>query len=67
MKIEVTKRELGFIICALLRYVKRHEIFTKENMTMQALALHLGELEEATRLYLRLDKLFCGNGTNNEN
>lgn len=66
MKIEITKRELGFIVCALLRYVKRHEIFTEENVTMQRLALHFKELGEATQLYLRLDKLFSGNGETNE-
>lgn len=66
MKIEITKRELGFIICALIRYVKRHEIFTEENITMQALALHFGELREAAQLYLRLDKLFT-EGLNDEN
>lgn len=67
MKIEVTKRELGFIVCALTRYVKRHEIFTDKNVTMQKLALHFMELGEATRLYLRLDKLFCETGKDNEN
>lgn len=66
MKIEITKRELGFIICALIRYVKRHEIFTEENITMQALALHLGELRDAAQLYLRLDKLFT-EGLDDEN
>lgn len=66
MKIEITKRELGFIICALMRYVKRHEIFTKENMTMQALCLHFQELGEATQLYLRLDKLFTEKRGDNE-
>ena len=67
MKIEVTKRELGFIICALSRYVKRHEIFKKKDITMQSLALHFGELKEAAQLYLRLDELFCKTGDDDEN
>lgn len=67
MKIEVTKRELGFIICALSRYVKRHEIFKKKDITMQALALHFGELREAAQLYLRLDKLFSETWKDDEN
>lgn len=64
MKVELSKREIGFIVVALSRYIKRHELFSEiDNLSMGAIALHMKELSEAALLQKRLDEIFCGKKT----
>ena len=73
MEVELSKREIGFIVVALSRYIKRHELFSEtDKLSMGAIALYMAELSEAARLQQRLDEIFCGRlpdskETDNEN
>lgn len=59
MQVELSKRDIGVLVVALSRYIRRHELFENKNkMTMQEIALRMRDLSEAADLEIRLDELF---------
>lgn len=61
MKVELNKREIGFIVVALSRYIKLHELFTDiRELNMSAISLYLHDLHDASRLAIRFDAILKG-------